>query len=347
MFRRVLAGFLAIAMAAPSLVFADGCGHCEEQVNARFSLRLEAIGLKRSTPEDRVLAAESVGAAGPGITALDATDFGQEFEFGGRLIMGYRMSPDWTIELSGYGTTPSEQNKERLSDSNLETPFAVRGDTGDLLLPTGFQGLNDFQQNEFVEVGFDSQIYSVEADMWRELCAPHSNLSGRVGGGLRWVELDEDLDYFVDDDLPGPGDQSSFTVDNDIKNHLIGLQFGGGVWMHPTHSLAVGVEAKVGAYANWMERNSNLVRGDGLVGIDEESSEVGFATVFEVSAETRWDVTPRIGLVAGYRFVQVNGAALGTENLQENLSDPGEFQDLRDDGSAYWHGPFVGAEVRF
>ncbi len=350
MFRRILAGFLATALAAPSILFANGGGECQEEVCARYSLRLEALGLKRSSPEDRVLATDSVGAAGPGNTVLDATDFGQEYEFGGRLVMGLRMSPCWTIELSAFGTAPSEQNKSRRDDvapDTLDTPFAVRGDTGDLLLPTGFEGGSEFQQNEFVEVGFDSMLWSVEVGAWKDLRQPHSTVSARFGGGLRWFELDEDLDYFVDDALAGAGDDSSFTLDNNLKNHLIGVQVGGGVWMHPAPSLAAGVEAKVGAYANWMERDSNLVRGDGLVGIEERGDALGFATVFEVSAETRWDVTPRIGLVAGYRFVLVNGAALGTENLQFNLSDPGEYQDIRDDGSVYWHGPFVGAEFRF
>lgn len=347
MSRRILHGCLAALLGLQGLTLADDCGPCPDDPCSRFSLRLEAIALKRSTPEDRVLATERVGAAGPAITTLDATDFGQEFEYGGRLAMGFRASHSVTLELAAYGVSPSEQNKSRSGASTLDTPFAVRGDTGDLALPAGFQGPNDFQENDFVEVGFDSQTWSVETNMWNELCAPHSKFSGRVGGGLRFIEFDEDLDYFVDDDLVGPGDASSFTLDNDIKNHLFGLQVGGGAWLQPTPSLAVGVEAKVGAYANWMERDSNLVRGDGLVGVDEEGSDIGFATVFEVSAQTRWDITPRIGLVAGYRFVQVNGAALATENLQFNLSDTGEYQDLRDDGSVYWHGPFLGAEVRF
>ncbi|MEK7867032.1 MAG: hypothetical protein AAB434_10145 [Planctomycetota bacterium] len=348
MFRRILAGLLATALAVPSLALAEGCGQCEEEACPRFSLRLEAIGLKRSTPEDRVLATEqAAGGLPPSATVLDATDFGQEFEYGGRLALGYRMSHTMSLELAAYGTTPSEQNKSRNGADTLDTPFAVNGITNNLALPVGFQGASDFQRNEFVEVGFDSSTWSVETNMWNELCAPHSSICARVGGGLRFIELDEDLDYFVDDAVAGAGDDSSFTVDNMLKNRLFGLQVGGGVWAHPTHTLAIGVEAKVGAYANWMERDSNLVRGDGLVGVDEEGSAIGFATVFEVSAETRWDITPNIGLVAGYRFVQVNGAALATENLQFNLSDTGEYQDIRDDGSVYWHGPFVGAEVRF
>ena len=346
MYRRTPHGFMAAVLTIASLALADDCGQCPGDPCNRFTLRLEGIGLKRSTPEDRVLAIQGTDAP-PSRTVLDATDFGQDFEYGGRLALGMRMSPAWTLELAAFGTTPSEQDKSRTGDDDLDTPFAVNGATGDLALPTGFQGGSDFQQDEFVEVGFDSNAWSVETNMWKELCAPHSNLCGRVGGGLRYIDFSEDLDYLVDDSLPVAADDTSFTIDNSFTNHLFGLQIGGGVWMHPTHTLAIGVEAKIGAYANLVERDSSLVRGDGLVGIDEEGSEIGFATVFEVSAKTRWDITPRIGIVAGYRFVQVGGAALATENLQFNLSDAGEYQDIRDDGSVYWHGPFLGAEVRF
>ncbi|GEM_PF-5540724 len=348
MFRRILAGFLATALAAPSALFADGCEACEEEACPRYSLRLEAMGLKRSTPEDRVFATqEDAGGGSPSATVLDATDFGQDFEYGGRLALGLRMSHKMSFELAAYGVIPSEQDKNRQGADDLDTPFAVNGNTDDLALPVGFQAGSDFQQDDLISVGFDSRTWSVETNMWNELCEPHSTICARVGGGLRFIELDEDLDYLVEDDFGGGDPTSSFRVDNKLTNRLGGLQVGGSVWMQPTHSLSIGVEAKVGAFANFMDRDSSLTRGDGLIGVDEEGSSVGFATVFEVSVETRWDITPNIGVVAGYRFVQVNGAALATENLQTNLSDTGEYQDIRDDGSLYWHGPFVGAEIRF
>lgn len=312
---------------------------------SRFDLRLEAFALVREEPAERPLAIEQlVGSAGE--TVSDAEDLDQGFEPGARLVTGYRLGRGWRIEASGFWLGESDESDTESRAGTLDTPFAVRGDVpGDLFLPNGFQGGFDFQGNDLIRTEFDSQAFGAEAGLWRGW--GQGRVTGTVGGGLRFFELDEDLTYTVDDSLANAGGDTIFTLANDIDNHLMGAQVGGGVRIQALDFLSFGVDARAGLFANWMERDSSLVRGDGVVGIDSGGDDVGFATVFEVSGDVRCDVTCRVSVVLGYRLMQVNGAALATENLQENLSDPEEYRTLGDDGSVLWHGLFFGVEIRF
>ncbi len=321
-------------------------GHGEEARTCRspWDLRLEGLALVRDEPAGRPLAIEQlVGSAGE--TVSDAEDLEQGFEPGARLAAGLRLGRGWRVEVSGFWVEESDATDTETRAGTLNTPFAVRGDTGDLLLPDGFQGGFDFQQADLVRTEFDSRIYDVEAGLWRGW--GHGRVTGTAGGGLRFFELDEDLTYLLDDSIANGAGDTLFTLDNRIRNHLIGAQVGGGVRLQAAGPLSFGIDARAGLFADWMERDSSLVRGDGVVGMDTGGDEVGLATVLEVSGEARFDVTGRVSVVLGYRLLQVNGAALATENLQENLSDAAEYQDLDDDGSAFWHGPFFGVEIRF
>lgn len=323
-------------------------GHFHPEIRpcqGRFDLRLEALELVREDPAERPLAIEQlVGSAGE--TVSDAEDLDQGFEPGARLVLGIRLGRCWRIEASGFWLDESDETDTESRAASLDTPFAVRGDVpGDLFLPTGFQGGFDFQGNDLIRTELDSRVFGAEAGLWRSW--GESCLTGTVGGGLRFLELDEDLTYTADDSLANPSGDTFFTLANAIDNHLMGAQVGGGVRMQAFDLLSFGLDARAGLFANWMERDSSLVRGDGLVGIEGGGDDVGFATVLEVSGDARCEVTGRVSMVLGYRLMQVNGAALATENLQENLSDPEEYQTLGGDGSVFWHGLFFGVEIRF
>ena len=315
---------------------------------APYTLRLETIALERSDGEKRPLAIEEVAAPGAGRTILDAAGFDQDYQIGGRFVAEFRLQQGWELEFSGYSVVDSDSEKRASSNGALDTPFAAGPAIGDnLFLPAGFQGAFDFQNVDLIVTRLDSRMYTLEADFLHRWRTRDGCFSGALGAGARYLDLDEDLKYTVDDTIAVATGDDRFVLDNDLHNRMIGAQAVAHLSCRVSRSFYLTAEARLGAMLDWTRRESSLVRDDGRVGIAATGDAFGFAMLVELTAGARWQVSPRVDIVAGYRLLDVEGASLATENLQGNLSNPDEYRSVRDGGDVYWHGPFVGVEIRF
>lgn len=338
----------AFLLVLGSLASAECDCCCHHETAASCTLTLETIWLERSNGEKRPLAIAEVAAPGAGRTILDAVDLDQEYELGGRFVAEFHLQQGWELEFSGYSVAESKSERQAASNAALDTPFAAGPAIGDnLFLPAGFQGAFDFQNVDLIVASLDSRMYTLEADLLRRWRTHDRSFSGALGGGVRYLDLDENLRYTVDDTVAiAPGDDR-FVLDNDLHNRMLGAQAVATLSCRVSSSFFLTAEARLGLMLDWTRRDSSLVRDDGRVGIAADGDAFGFAMLVELSAGARWRVTPRVWMVAGYRVLDVEGASLATENLQGNLSSRDEYRDVRDGGDVYWHGPFVGLEIRF
>jgi hypothetical protein len=133
---------------------------------------------------------------------------------------------------------------------------------------------------------------------------------------------------------------TNFSVDNDIIAPEFGVHAVRPVW----GIFEIDLMGKGAWGANFMQKDSYLIRGDGLTGFIRNRDELGSSGVFEFQLGMNFVPHPNIRLRAGWEAMIMCNIATATENIEFNL-DRDTRPSNRD--SVSFFGWYFGGDVSF
>jgi hypothetical protein len=301
----------------------------------------DLVPLRRDSHEEQIFARR--GQANSPI-ALSSQDFDYPLDAGVQFMIGRRFTERLSLETTYLGSYEwGDTVFVRNNDAN------TLGGFGRLTSPfTGFgmpplQGL-DF--NNFVLADTTSNMESLEINFrYRPDWVPYGPFDCSVLYGLRYVHIDETLNYHSESDFPAPGgtvNDLAIAADND----MIGAQLG-----ITSHFLIyprfwIDWDVKGGVYNNHARQRSvfettdsngtftSFASGDGR-------DDTGFTG--EVRIIGQYQFLERLTLRFGYQALWVDSLATAVSNFESNpdtlVLGPG---DVFSTDHTVYHGPVLG-----
>ncbi len=296
------------------------------------------------------------------------------------------VGPHWGVEASGLIIHREDTNLDALiadvgDPTSVEDQFdyapgarvfATAYNCQGWGMQVGYEGMNDWDAAVVFpgplaadpdrSIDYMSRLNSVEFNF-----LPRTPQPWKVFSGVRYVELDEDLQDFtiVDKVIPVPADPPAAPaafVDTGtahiLENHMIGFQLGGlrdgwqvGDW------LSFSGFANAGVYQNMLKRDdvnlniTTVINGDDLATplvnefretttvtsttVRREFSEVAF--LGEAGASCSVKLTPCLALKSGYQVILLDGVGQGIDAF---------FNQDFDRSTVLYHGLQFGLEYR-
>lgn len=295
------------------------------------------------------------------------------------------VGPHWGIEASGLIIHREDANLSDIVNSIGVAPavedqfdyapgarlFATAYNCHGWGMQVGYEGMNDWDSSlvfpDFPaadstrSIDYMSRLNSVEINF-----LPHTPQPWKIFSGVRYVQLDEDLQDFtvVDKVIPVPADPPAppaAFVDTGttyiLQNHLIGFQIGGlrDGWQIGDR-LSFSGYANAGVYHNDLARRdidttiTTVITADDLATPENEFSETtsvatttvrrnfsNVAFLGEAGANVSLKLTPCLALKSGYQVILLDGVGLSGDAFL----NPGF-----DRASVLYHGLQFGLEYR-
>jgi len=313
----------------------------EDDDHLHVFLSASYVLLQRQRMKDHVLAVvdpftfDDSQAAPPGSpVALSFKDVDQSYRPGYRLTVGL-YHEDWMAEVSGFYIGSHTNSKRVVRPGQLDSfffnpPVGFEG--------TGFAGTNQsflWDNADIMDLRFRTSMFNLELNC--KCFGGSDDVEGFWLVGFRFVDLPQHLLFRTDDDALQLGFIPETVADYSVNSHnrLMGPQIGGGwswkIWDH----LSWGIDTKAGLFANYVDMNVKLTRGDGLVGIDGGRSKWGLTTLTDSMVHldlngTWWQIR------AGYNILWFWGLATAQDQLDFNLADTNGRGDV--EGSVFYQG---------
>lgn len=262
----------------------------------------------------------------------------QPFRTGYRLAVGVYQQ-DWMAEATGFYIGSHTNDKLVVRPGQLDSffynpPVGFEG--------TGFTGGNQsalWDNADIMDLRFRWSMLNVELNCKCFAGGGDCGESVEAYGllGVRFVDLPEHLRFHTEDDTlqlgPIPETVADYFVDT--HNRLLGPQIGGGLTWQLTECFAWGIETKAALCANYVEMNTKLARGDGLIGFDGGRSKWGISTLTDSTIHldlngSWWQ------LRVGYNIMWFWGMAAAEDQLDFNLANTNGRGDT--EGSIFFHG---------
>jgi len=279
-------------------------------------VQADALVLSHSSGRNRPL----IVASDSGAAMLGTSDLNLGFQAGPRLLVGNRISPDRTWELSYFGPYDWNTLAEAEDPNNLDINGTLLGVAA------------DYSGADWMALNYSSRMLNAEANLVRD------RESWSMLAGLRYLHLSETMMLTASDSDSGTSDYTARSQTNLIGPQL-GLRSGRlrDRWGYEL-TLKAGL---LGAFTDQQQLlrdsdNTFLLR-DGSADSFSVSFLGDFNLVGFLSLSDNWSL--RIGYYAMY----VAGTALATDQLDfENFATSGQRVLL---GDLYLHGVGIGFEA--
>jgi hypothetical protein len=278
---------------------------------------------------------------------LNTQDINPRLMSGAKATLGYHCG-NGAFELGGYFVGQSSSSKTVATRGALSAPVNVNGsfDT----FPLGFEGDNGlWLQADVMKIRLQSTIGSGEANF---RCWPSANSNFNWSLGVRYLDIYERFSFFTgDDDIvapdingnPDPTRQATYFAT--AHNHLIAPQLGL-EWNQPFSCWLAGTLMFKGAWgANFVDVNTLLKRGDGLIGLQGSRSDTIFSHLYELSVAFDIYLCEKARIRAGWDFLWAVDIAEAVDQFDFNLANT--QGRTNNHGSAFYQGPLVELHVLF
>jgi len=146
-------------------------------------------------------------------------------------------------------------------------------------------------------------------------------------------------------------------LEDNVRNSLLGFQFGCDFNYRPFSKWRVYAAPKIGIYNNHVEHYFSLRRGDGVVAAPTavgvtgtypvRSTEDALSFLSEIDLGLDWQVAPNWSVFLGYRVMIATGIALADHQIPTYVVDIPEIADIDTNGDLILHGAFAGVSARF
>ena len=295
---------------------------------AHLYTSLAYIGLNR----------EKLGHGPVGVLSSDGTIFGDYRDLNPRMNNGLKVMAglhygDRAIEFSGFYTGESNSSKSYASSQNLNTGFFNQSPE--------FASLS--ANADFVQTRLQTWLYGGEVN-YRYWPGKESEISLLIG--CRYLDIKERFGIYTgenDGSAPDPTTQALYetTVHNRIVAPQLGLE-----WNKTINSwLAVTWNVKGAWGVNFVDVDSSLKRGDGLIGAVTHRSATNFSHVYETGLFADISVMENIRIRAGYNLIWAADVTDASSQVDLNILSP--TLNARDGSSIFYHGPVVEVHVLF
>jgi hypothetical protein len=203
---------------------------------------------------------------------------------------------------------------------------------------------NDFHNFEVNLVDFSTQYDRTLRFQWL--------------AGARWFRFDEYLQFASvagGSEFGSNGGLDEAYLDLDVENNLYGFQIGGRADYRVGHRCRLFGGTKLGLFANEIEFDTRLYRGDGAVAVftstgnafDLSADKTDVSFLAQIDFGVGYDITKHLSAIIGYRAVALTGIALADDQVPAFLAAENDWTDIDSSGSMILHGAFVGGEYRW
>lgn len=297
-----------------------------------FEASVEGLYLHRDV-DNTVLFSDNEGST----SSVFGDDLDVDWDAGFALSIAMPVDDKRTLEIGGmYIQHDGSAGLTNTSDQ-LDVPGGFSGGTFLSSVNASFTGGN-FSSAVTGFADFESTTWSIEANVWQDWGGT------RVFYGVRYINFDDQLSLFVDDD--GAGLPAAFgTLDIDMDNDLFGIQAG------VTESYDLGnrwsISGKGGAGLYYADREKTIVvfegRSPSTTSFSQEDN--GLAIVFDGEVTLDWALSDRVTLSLGYQVLWIGNVGEALDNLPI-ANTAAEYTKFEDDGVLY-HGGLLRATFTF
>jgi opacity protein-like surface antigen len=261
------------------------------------------------------------------------------------------------IEATYWGVWGLDAEDSRRSETNqLSTPI----DLGFVNIPTpGLPASVFFDNAREHRLRRDGEVHNVEINLVDFITPMHGrDVTYQWLVGARFFKFDEFLQFASvssGNEFGSDAGLNEASLDLDIENNLIGAQIGGRADWRVTRAWRLFAGTKVGVYANDINFDTRLSRGDGALAtfettgnaFDLHAHETDVSLLAQLDLGVAWDFSRNWSANIGYRAVGVSGLALADDQLPAFLAAEQDWTDIDSNGSMILHGGFAGLEFRY
>ena len=244
---------------------------------------------------------------------------------------------DMLLEIAGWALpSHSAGSKVLVNPGRLSSYF--------FNIPEGFEGTNAglWSNADVMTLRLESTFYNIELNS--HLQSGGDNWTYDLMLGARYMNINEKLSFFTSDDAVQIGNVpfTDALITHRAQNNLLGMQLGmaSSYQMHPM--FGVSWENRGGVYANLMDVNHVLQRGDGLFAYDTGVQKWDVAASYETGAFFHVN-GPWLRVRAGYEFKWIFNVATAENQFDYDLT--GAKTKLDTNGTIFYHGPTVTCDI--
>lgn len=185
-----------------------------------------------------------------------------------------------------------------------------------------------------------------------------SRLGMGWGAGIRYFQFNDSFKMYSDPtDVVFNGAANEVCYHTTTKNNLLGFQLAGGLNYCVTNRLSIYGMSRAGIYGNNVSQSQYAAGtlGDATVAAGPfaghayrvSGGTMDLAFIGQLDLGTRWQVSNRWSINAGYRIVGLSGLALATQQVPQDFSNIGIASHVNNNGSTILNGAYIGATLNF
>ena len=208
----------------------------------------------------------------------------------------------------------------------------------------------------------DYEFQNVEVNLWGNTHGwePAGGLQVGWQAGIRFFRLRDSLQFMSDASdgvFTGAVDEVTYAVD--VRNRLLGVQFGGLAQRSFKDRWNVSAAIKVGLFGNHITNNSTLGGSAGSAFVDDpansfdgnayriHSDKDDVSMLGEIDLGVTYQIRHRWRAFLGYRAAAITGVGLSTNQFPTDFSNLTEAGVIQSNGSLILHGGYAGIELLY
>lgn len=332
--------------------------------------QIEGLALKRDASGGQVFQAfiertwtedpATVWTASDLVTPVLGTgDLNFGFQGGGKALIARTLGSCHAFEVSYFQVTDWDRMAFVRDDTTFVDTVNPDG-TPDTTHPASlFSPFSDFgdppieglDYNNLAQISYSSSLDNLEWNLRRWLPMPCDCFQVSLLVGGRYMNIDENFNYYTESDVLVAGTTTDVTTQTD--NSLVGVQIGAMFEFFVDPCWWIDCEIKGAAFNNSASQDTSYAHqgdpADPYVGTNAQSrSHDCSAFALDLNLTATWQITPNLAVMGGYQALWVEGLALASTNLSTDvdtlmLGPP----VLNDNGKIVYHGPHLGATFAF
>jgi len=286
-------------------------------------------------------------------SALRTQDLHFGFQTGGRALVGRTLGACHAFEVSYFDVTDwnelaAVRDATEFVDDRDGDGVPDFGNPFDASLFSPFSGFGDppidgLDYNGLARISYTSSLDNLEWNLRRWILYGPGQLQASVLVGGRYMNIDERFGYHTESTSPA---NASVSVATDTENSMLGAQIGAMFEFFVDPGWWIDCEIKGGVFSNEASQRTVftpvnvLDYPNGNVGRRDENIT---SWVLDLRLNATVLITPRLAVIGGYHALWLDGLALASENMSQDVDVLASGPALLvDNGKVVYHGPHLG-----
>jgi hypothetical protein len=294
-------------------------------VENTWAIQAEALILTRSRARNQQLLFND-NATPAGIDddtqLLSTRDFKMDYQPGFRIGAGRMFDDNLAFEMTYAQVKGLNATKSFRSGGDLRLPLAPGTTT-------------DYQQSSANDFDYNSDFYSLELNVRKQLTEEWGWLTG-----FRYLGIDDKF-RASSNNFAGDGLASLYEIG--ASNDMFGLQIGSNVRTAVLTNLTLDFDILAGLYANRARQRTNAVDDGGVPYRAFRARDDDMAFVGELRLSAVYALTDHVSFRLGYQILWAAGIAMAPDQFDWTAT-PSAGSRINNNATAYYHGLNIGLE---